>query len=118
MKTQFRCSHRPRPRLAAVLAILCLAGLLGAISVAAALCECWEAKHAVARPPTAPSAVTTQSPSVIWYIRLGQWRADVRTSIAAVRYLLTPEPESKPGERFRSIGLAMPTNSASVVPEA
>jgi hypothetical protein len=40
-------------------------------------------------PTAAPSsgAALLEGPGVPWYIRSGQWRADVRSLVAALRYL-------------------------------
>jgi hypothetical protein len=32
------------------------------------------------------------SPSAGWYFLTGRWRADARTLVAALEYLVTPEP--------------------------
>jgi hypothetical protein len=32
------------------------------------------------------------SPSAGWYFHSGRWRADARTLVAALEYLVTPEP--------------------------
>jgi hypothetical protein len=117
MKTQNLSSPRRHPRRIAVLAILGLAGLPGIIVVATTLCERSQTKDAVAAPPVAQSAATARRPPGFWYVRMGLWRADARTAVATVRYLLERETQNKPSGRFRSFELAAPTNSASVLPK-
>ena len=115
MKTQIFSSHRLHPQRTVVLATLGLAGLLVLVVVAIALCERSWTKDRPASPPTWQSAATTRTPPGSWYIRSGQWRADARTAVAIVRYLLEPEFPN-PAGATNPLGWPYPTNVASVAP--
>jgi len=75
------------------LATLVVAFLMLFISLDALLCLL---------PPPSPNPSATPvylknagfDSRLAWYFESGQWRADARTLVAAVKYLVTPEPSS------------------------
>lgn len=76
-----------------------LAGSLSLSVVVFALCNVTPMKNRIVSPPSATSATFAGNPRGYWYFRMGQWRADARTVVAAVRYILDPDsqnPLSKP----------------------
>ena len=119
MKPQISSGHRTHPPKIAILARFGFAGLL-AIAVAAG----WDfarIRNEVGATPSAESATKAGRAHGLWYLRLGQWRADARTLAAAVRYVLESDVQTnqgKPAPRFPGLELAMPTNSTSVGPKA
>jgi hypothetical protein len=115
MKAQVFSSHGPHARRTAVFAVLGLAGLLVITVAAIALSERSWTKDRPTSPPTWQSATATRTTPGFWYIRSGQWRADVLTMVAMVRYLLEPEFPTPPGATS-PLGWPYPTNVASVAP--
>ena len=95
-----------------LLAIMIVAPLVGNFT--------WRRNVAVASPPVESSAAAGK-PRGLWYIRHGQWSADARTLVAALRYVLESDTQTNQGQPtncFLGLELAMPTNSTAVVPEA
>ena len=119
MKPQISRGHRTHPPKMAIFARFGYAGLL-TIAVAAG----WDftrMRNEAGASPSAESATKAGRSHGFWYLRLGQWRADARTLVAAVRYVLESDVQAKqgnPARRFPGLELAMPTNSTSVVPKA
>ena len=119
MKPQNSSGHRTHPPRIAIFARFGFAGLL-TIAVAAG----WDfarRKNDVVASPSAESSASAGKSRGLWYIRQGQWRADARTLVAAVRYVLASETQTnqeKPTKRFLGLDLAMPTNSTPVGPKA
>ena len=119
MKPQNSSGHRTHPPKIAIFASFGFAGLL-TIAVAAG----WDftrMKNEAGASPSAESPTKAGRSHGFWYLRLGQWRADARTLVAAVRYVLESDVQTsqgKPARRFPGLELAMPTNSTSVGPKA
>ena len=119
MKPQISRGHRTHPPKIAIFASFGFAGLL-TIAVAAG----WDftpMRNEVGASPSAESATKTSRSPGLWYIRLGQWRADARTVVAAVRYVLESDVQTnqgKPAPCMPGFELAMPTNSTSAGPKA
>jgi hypothetical protein len=118
MKSQTSSGHGAHPPKIATLARFGFAGLL-----IIALATGWDfariRKGAGASPST--GAATARRSHGFCYLRLGQWHADARTLVAAVRYVLESDLQTnqgKPTQRFPGLELAMPTNSTSAGPKA
>ncbi len=73
-------------RLLAALAVFLLASLL----VGGHLDN--DSRQSVARTQTPASAAIDHSRRDFYYLRSGQWLADLRTLVAACRFVLDPEP--------------------------
>jgi hypothetical protein len=96
------------------------AALLGIIIGTSAIGRFTQSPDGSVGSPVEASAVTGWHRG-LWYIRLGQWRADARTLIAAVRYVLESDSQTNDVKSvgcFPGLEVAMPTNSASVLPKA
>ncbi len=119
MKPHNSSGRRTHPAKIAIFARFGFAGLL-TIAVAAG----WDftrMRNEAGASPSAESATKAGRSHGLWYLRLGQWRADARTLVAAVRYVLESDVQTsqgKPARRFPGLALAMPTNSTSVGPKA
>ena len=119
MKPHNSSGRRTHPPRIAIFARFGFAGLL-TIAVAAG----WDftrMRNEAGASPSAESATKAGRSHGFWYLRLGQWRADARTLVAAVRYVLESDVQTnqgKPAPRFPGLELAMPTNSTWVVPKA
>jgi len=111
-------THRPTTSLFATLGFTTLSAI---IIVTFAVCDPTEKRDEAATPLSAESSTVTRRGRGLWYIRLGQWRADARTVIATVRYVLendSPTNQVRPFGHFPGLEVAMPTNSASASPRA
>jgi len=119
MKPQAPSGPRTHPHTR--FAHLSFVGLLTFLIVAPAVWDyAWRKHEAVASPP-APSSAAAGKLRGSWYIRRGQWSADARTFVAALRYVLESDTQTnqrQPTNRFLGLELAMPTNSTSSVPKA
>jgi len=74
-----------------------LAGLLGIFLLVTALDEVTPTPDHDVPLPVAALAAMIGHPESHWYFRLDQWRADARTAVAAVRFLLEIDPQGAPG---------------------
>jgi len=119
MKPHNSSGRRTHPAKIAIFARFGFAGLL-TIAVAAG----WDLarmRNEAGASPSAESATKAGRSHGFWYLRLGQWRADARTLVAAVRYVLESDVQTnqgKPAPRLPGVELAMPTNSTPVGPKA
>jgi len=120
MKPQASSVHRTHPPRIAGFARPRFAALLAIIIAAVAVWELTRTRDgSVASPPAKSSTARRAHDS--WHFRLGQWRADARTLVAAARYLLESDFQTnpaKPEQRCQGLEVAMPTNSTSVGPKA
>ena len=82
-----RRSPAQRGRLLAILAAVALAALLGGACLSSVL-----GRHPPAGVQLLPSNASDPPAGDFHYFTSGQWLADLRTLVAACRYLLEPEP--------------------------
>jgi len=88
-RTSLASSEAPRPnrgRLVAIIAAILLAGSLGGSHLFTG-----HGRQPEAETRVLPSTATDRSRGDFYYFRSGQWLADLRTLVAACRYLLEPE---------------------------
>ena len=116
MKPQISSRRRTRP-----FTLFGFAGLLAIVIAAPAVRDQMWARDEVIASPIVKSPAAAGRSRGLWYIQLGQWRADARTLVAAFRYVLesdTQTNQGKPTGRFVGLELVMLTNSTLVVPKA
>ncbi len=121
MKLQISSGRRTHPPKIVGFARLSFAGLLTIVIAAAALLDFTRAGDEAVTSPTAKSSAVAGRSRGLWYIRLNQWRADARTLVAAVRYVLESDSQTnqgKPAQCFPNLEVAMPTNSTLAGPKA
>lgn len=72
---------------------ICLMAVAG--SVLLSLAAAWMTFERLV--PCGPISIHSHRSRAGWYLSSGHWKADVRTLIAAVEYVLTPDMDSEPG---------------------
>ena len=120
MKPQISSRRRIRPSKIAGFARLSFDGLLIIIVAAVALLDFTRTRDEAVASSTAKPSMALKDHS-FWFIRPGQWRADARTLVAALRYVLESDSQTnqgKPEQRFPNLEVAMPTNSTLAGPRA
>jgi hypothetical protein len=78
-------ASRPWRQLAALTAMLLLAAYL-------AVSHLWSSPSGPNQAATQTATATANERGDFHYLRSGQWLADLRTLVAACRYVLEPEP--------------------------
>ena len=76
-----------------------------------------ESSSTIITPTNAKSGLATGVGRSFRYFRLGQWRADARTLVAMLDYLLQDVPPDQPAWVPPALEVAMPTNSVSHPPK-
>jgi hypothetical protein len=120
MKPQSSSRRRTRRSKIAGSARLSFTGLLTIIIAAAAVWNLDRTRDEAVESSTAKTS-TARKVHNFWFIRPGQWRADARTLVAALRYVLESDSQTnqgKPEQRFPNLEVAMPTNSTLAGPKA
>ena len=120
MKPQISSGRRTNPPKIAGFARLSFAGLLTITIATAAVWNFDRTRDEAVASSIAKTSMGRKAHN-FWFIRPGQWRADARTLVAALRYVLESDSQTnqgKPEQRFPNLEVAMPTNSTLAGPKA
>jgi hypothetical protein len=121
MKPQTSSSRRTGLPTIAAIATLVSVGLLALIFAAPAVRVSALTRDRITASPCVESSGPAGRSRGLWYLRLEQWRADARTLVAAVRYVVESDVQTnqeKPAEHFPGIAAATPTNATPAGPKA